>query len=151
MRDGPGLLVGGVGPGVGFRKRKRADGLTGCQPPQPLLFLRGTPGVGEQFGHERVMDDQRDGDGGAGPRDRFDGEGVARGSRGRAAPGLRNGHPEQAALRGRTHDVEGKLAALVDCRRARGDDLRRELLDRRLKGPLCGGRLENHTAPRARR
>src|SRR5947207_13306473 len=45
---------------------------------------------------------------------------------------------------GGVHHVGGKLAALVDRRRARRDNLARELLDCGLEGALIGGEIEVH-------
>ena len=52
--------------------------------------------------------------------------------------------PVRPRLRRRTNDVDGKLAALVDRRRARRDVLLGERFDGRLEGQLFGGEFKDH-------
>ena len=125
--DGPRLLIGGVGAGVRLREREGAYRLARRQPSQPLLFLRRPAGMRQQLGDQRIGDRQRHRNRRARLRDRLDRQRVAHVIEAGATPPAWNGHPEQAAAGGRPHDVERKLARLVDRRRTRGDHLLREL------------------------
>src|SRR5467141_544678 len=52
--DRPRLLIGGVGAGVGFGERERADGRPGRERAQPFLALLVAPRVRDYFRDERV-------------------------------------------------------------------------------------------------
>ena len=142
--NGGGLLIGCVGPCVGFGEREGADPFAGgelAQPPFPLLIL---PRVGDDFGDERVGDRQRDGDRSARLRDGLHRERVAHVIAPEPAPRLGQRHAAQARAGGRVHHVGRVLAGLVDQRGARRHDLRRELFDLLLEGALFGSELEDH-------
>ena len=144
------FLIRGVRARVGLRQRERADGIAGGQPPQPLLLLVGPAGMGDQIGDERVLDDKRYGDRGAGRGDRLDRQDVAQKVEPGAAPLARQRRPEQAAAGSRAHHVERVLTRFIDPRRPRRDHLTRELLDRLLEGEMFGRELENHDSVEAR-
>ena len=95
----------------------------------------------DDFGDQRVGDRQRDGDGGARPRDGFDRQRVAHVVLAEATPYCRDRDAEQPLPGRRVHHVGRKLARLVDAGRPLRDNLARELLDVLFEGFLFGCEL----------